>query len=121
MKLEKQVTSLKLSKKLKELGVKQNGLWAWTLRDGKVIGIQGGEGSKDLFCLSNEEVISAFTVAELGEKLKETQPELDNPFPSYGLITKRWFFPTEDGSIEAKTEANARAKTLIYLKENKLI
>jgi len=115
MELSKQVTSLELSKRLKELEIKQKSLWYW---------IEYKKGDWELYLKGTESFnfwrnksrLSAFTVAELGEMLKETRPELDNPFPSYGLITKRWFLLTEDGNIEAKTEANARAKTIIYLK-----
>ena len=123
MKLEKQVTSLKLSKKLKSLGCKQESLFSYIFTERMNVDTKNGDWSNYRLEKTIEnptdtcgEQVSAFTVAELGEKLKETQPELDNPFPSYGLITKRWFLLTEDGSIEAKTEANARAKTIIYLK-----
>ena len=116
MKLEKQVCSLKLSKKLKKLGVKQESLFSWlkTIKGWRLVASSPELEVRSFYV--GKELASAFTVAELGEMLKETRPELDNPFPSYGLITKRWFLLTEDGNIEAKTEANARAKTIIYLK-----
>lgn len=69
MKLEQQVTSLEISKKLKELGVKQESLFwhtrisdtpdgrqDWLLRD-----TQWGQGALEEY--------SAFTVAELGKML----------------------------------------------------
>ena len=64
MKLQDQVTSLELSRKLKKLGVKQESIWYW-------------------YCLGEDYAIryrtpsvikkgySAFTVAELGEMLKK--------------------------------------------------
>jgi len=64
MKLEQQVTSLKLSKKLKELGCKQDSLFYW---------VESSEGQEDYrvqckdcaYEYGNHRVYSAFTVAEL--------------------------------------------------------
>lgn len=69
MKIEDQVCSLELAKKLRELGVTQNSLWYWVkygdeyivISDEKLI-IHGGTPA-------NNNVFSAFTVAELGEML----------------------------------------------------
>src|ERR1700689_4384174 len=65
MKLESQVCSLELSKRLKELGFKQESLFYWynTKGDERFYGIAYTKGSK----LKN--TFSAFTVAELGEML----------------------------------------------------
>ena len=80
MKLEQQVTSLELSKKLKELGVKQEGLFLWTLdesydKEGTLL-MKDGHGHYSLldeFCSYSFNKYnyncSAFTVAELGELL----------------------------------------------------
>ena len=62
MKLENQVCSLELSKRLKELGVKQDSLWGYL-----------DHGDLNFYPVLNSELIylkaeySAFTVAELGE------------------------------------------------------
>jgi hypothetical protein len=58
--LEKQVVSLDLAKRLKELGVKQESVWYW-FRDRLILG-RGEGGNMQTFT-------SAFTVAELGEML----------------------------------------------------
>jgi hypothetical protein len=70
MKLEDQVVSLELAKKLKEPGVKQESAFWWNLR------FNSGEWHLDsyqIFTKSNaspcDDSISAFTVAELGEIL----------------------------------------------------
>jgi len=121
MKLEDQVISIKLATKLKELGVKQESVWWWNhiiqeedLDEWMLDDFNHGSGS------------SAFTVAELGELLPN------------GLVTgrrKQWFSVTQNGYIyfddgtwfehfsviRGDTEANARAKALIWLKENKLL
>lgn len=74
MKLESQVTSLELSKRLKELGVKQESYFWWNIVDeklysGREIEVFATDGyvEGDVLWLSN--FISAFTVAELGETL----------------------------------------------------
>lgn len=60
MKLENQVCSLELAKRLKELGVKQDSLWVWVDRL-----------NNSTVCLSQQvqkliPIYSAFTVSELG-------------------------------------------------------
>ena len=76
-----------------------------------------GNSSKSFW---DEKLISAFTVAELGNVL---------PQSSYSFkIGDEWFGEVSDGNtmIEQREcrgncEADARAKMLIYLLENKLI
>lgn len=133
MKLENQVSSLELSKKLKELGVKQESLFYWSGNPGVEYKLHNSDcghrpetGGNDMFC-------SAFTSSELGEML----PEVING----GLLSTRrcnegWYARYEDlnNSIVIpnnipkpfigeyhETEANCRAKMLIYLIENGLI
>lgn len=125
MELQKQVCSLELAKKLKELGVKQESLFYWVKENRLVYKTQtgfylenGAGFSNDLF---NELEIynatfSAFTVAELGEML-----------PSAMTLTRKtvensWRYPSLNGdSLYEKTEADARAKMLIYLIKNNFI
>ena len=73
MKLGKQVTNLKLSKKLKELGVKQESLFVWRKHP-----MMADDASNawnlvylDGFTHYQKGDVSAFTVAELGERLPE--------------------------------------------------
>ena len=170
MKLEDQVCGLELAKKLKELGVKQESIFAWAEVN------QGGNNWKYQVVQSDFqadcEYISAFTVAELGEMLPLylkrdansglpfsvvqsdfqadceyisafTVAELGEMLPLYlkrdansglpfsvercGLQTyktydgKGWVVCYDFLSRSGRTEANARAKMLIYLLENKLI
>lgn len=135
MTLEQQVTSLELSKKLRDLGVKQDGIYAYYFNKGHYVGskIQPDEphyldkntGYEFLQYPTMFEC-SAFTVAELGEMLPEgyfTAPFLK------GKKHNWWAgFYVEDGDAihqekirYQSNEANARAKMLIYLLENKLI
>lgn len=128
MKLKDQVVSLELAKKLKELGVKQESLYLWTLRTepatlwsldryGEKWGNNIGEGY-DKF--------SAFTVAELGEMLLDTVQS-----NAYDEEEERLYYVCRlnvegDWSkyihiTNAATEADARAKMLIYLIENNLV
>lgn len=64
MKLEEQVTSLELSKRLKELGVKQESFFNWN--NGK---LESDHVMKNYNGYEN--CIAAFTVAELGELLPQ--------------------------------------------------
>lgn len=138
MKLEDQVASLELSKKLKELGVKQESAFRWVwcngchLHEGKN---DPGLCSSTDFLDSEKEFVAAFTVAELGEMLPATisfphrgedrQWELfcgkdDSPFCGYfnAQITHHGLFEFQE---YADTEADARAKMLILLIEKGIV
>lgn len=124
MKLENQVTSLELSRILKKLGVKQESLFYYQISD-TTPELRHGKTTTN-YGVPVQEWYSAYTVAELGELL---------PFQVSTIKTKtRWLcrmifdnnpFRKEKGATyveeEADTEADARAKMLIYLLENKLI
>lgn len=123
MNLYKQVISLELAKKLKELDIKQESYFWWV--NVKTENIPNGAW----FLLDNDdpyqdgaEIYSAFTVAELGEMLF-------NPFPNLIInykINGEYVCAMGNGDnklaeFKEKIEANARAKMLIYLLENDLI
>ena len=117
MKLEERVVGLELAKKMEELGFKQESLWYWVhiVRD-------DGTDRWDLVIKNNAEfmakewkyeIVSAFTVAELGEML----PYGVTSF-KFGLNDWRiWTDVNKTNFEQSETEANARAKMLIYLKE----
>ncbi len=138
MNIENQVISLKLSKKLKELGVVKESYFKWYQVENNEWGI--GHPQKEW------KQISAYTVAELGEILSNhiTIPECD-PFEDYRILIEK-FMSVEDSFMKnnyiinyecTSTEtwlrrkltsntcdpnlANALAKMLIYLIENKLM
>lgn len=130
MKLENQVCSLELAKRLKEFGVKQESLFYWHYYMGK----ESEASVCQSFGMSSGVFNSAFTVAELGEMLPDTiKPKGEGI--AYFSVEKTdtksdqiWevyyeYFTNEGGRIgfNANTEANARAKMLVYLLENKLI
>ncbi len=120
--LQQQVCSLELARKLKELGVKQESLFYWQQHYQEMKGDVSASSFKITQTKTESEkgmrCFSAFTVAELGEML-----------PQYSSFTKVEDFLWEgyeqiNGNIEeysGTTEADARAKMLIYLLENKLI
>lgn len=122
MKLELQVCSLELAKKLKELGVKQDSLWYWVQEKAfpKNVSVFYKRDLPDEIDINAFHIYSAFTVAELGELLP-------SEYDGEGII----FFKGVDGDAYyadcpktklgfwAKTEADSKAKMLIYLKENK--
>lgn len=142
MKLEDQVCSLPLAKRLKELGVKQESAFYWfndllaarslgvTLANfdegyksiGSKYGIWLSEWNDENSEDATVEPVSAFTVAELGEMLPANliTQRLDVNTPQW--VT--YFYdsqPYTGEDFEAATEADARAKMLIYLIENGLL
>ena len=126
MELKKQVCSLELSKKLKELGVKQESLFEWRQFDiqeeMKWIIVETGKIPHKMGMANiGFGEYSAFTVAELGEILKPQGHQLPVWSKKYGVFHSDCggFF----GSvwIQDKTEANARAKMLIHLIEKEIV
>jgi len=104
--LEKQCVSLELAKRLKELGVSQVSIFYWD-KTGTWVNFSPSVGNGEY---------SAFTVAELGNILKEYNGKMI-PFTEQG-----WCFLNKKNVLEcAYTEADARAKMLIYLVENGLL
>ena len=115
--LEQQVTSLELSKQLKELGVKQDSLFSWIEYDNGGAHVEmtkwaktqyGGIGRKE------KDLFAAFTVAELGEML----PQGTHSFKFAESDYRVW---NETVSFSEPKEADARAKMRIWLIENKLV
>lgn len=134
MPLSHHTTSLPLSKRLKKLGVPQKSLFWW-------VEYTDGYGDKELWSVQDQHVgykqlISAFLASELGEMLPDGSEENDHSVifthrvgsrafvrEKYGKYT--CYFNYCDGSerfrVYASTEADARAKMLIHLLEQKLI
>ena len=121
MKLESQVCSLELSKKLKELEVPHKSLWVWEFADGVPSNLNAAAASG-----SN---VYAYSVAELGEMLPTNISLMDWLQIQKGAagFTVDYGHQEMDGSycaakeISSASEADARAAMLIYLLENKLI
>jgi hypothetical protein len=116
LKLEDQVCSLELSKRLKELGVKQESLFWWNC----VISSGGWllEDHQD----HEWENCSAFTVAELGEMLPRHYASCrfyDEDSPIAKEIGGYKCFNSGSSITDAhgRTEADARASMLIHLIE----
>jgi len=140
MDLTQQVCSLKYARKLQELGVKQDSLFYWIsigILNNKHVGWRL-ELSHNCNCeepLIAQEYYSAYTVAELGELLpfKIYSNPIPNPFElKINKLENKWevyYLAYESRelnntdlcpTINANTEANARASMLIYLLENNL-
>ena len=116
----KEVPSLELCKRLKELGYLQNGGgWYWDTKDRILIFTWEEEVIDDL--------VKAPTVAEMGEwlppalNLKEGDAYLNIDRPEENLwilsysLRDSFICPI---AVDGETEANARAKMLIWLIEN---
>ena len=123
MKLKDQVVCRELSQKIDELGIKEESLYGWYKHS--FIGLKSWWAlvpNRD----NSLKNISAYTVAELGEMLPNTikiesrvyMLKMDK-FANEFFIT--YFSDGKAKSFQSYTEANARAKMLIWLKENKLL
>ena len=114
MKLENQVCILKLSKKLNDLGVKQDSLFYHVIdgNDKMLLNHKSNVTWNGRKCLN----YSAFTVAELGRDYYFTKK-------TGSKTEKDWECRNEyDSHITfEKTEANARAKMLLYLIKTRLV
>jgi len=119
MKLEQQVCSLELAQKWKEFGVKQESLFYWYPKTNAIVTLSPTTSE-----ITEGIWVSAFTVAELGEML----PELCMSGRCEGGNYNCWWLSDmcirdikHMNNYQTKIEADARAKMLIYLLENKLI
>lgn len=147
MNLKDQVVSIELAKKLKDLGVKQDSFFYYipTVMGYEIttyIDLVDHDDSKNYYLAMlminvPEKVFSAFTVAELGELLPKELPskdkchayELNCKWELHYSDDKMWHITYKsfdndiamDFIIYDKSEANARARMLIYLIENKLM
>lgn len=128
MKLEQQVVSLELAKKLKELGVKQESYFIWTNPSRGKLKVE-----RNVVKYHNMDMVlcSAYTVAELGKMLPSHAYSIKT---SKGKHISRWWGEATEHKIlrehkvtqgyttpEQDTEADARAKCLIHLIENGLL
>ena len=137
MKLEQQVVSLELAKKLKELGVSQQSLfwWEWYITTEikkstdippKIVYLPNkpSTGGKPL---RNAQHYAAFTVAELGEMLparvRKFKLQADKMPGGDWFVSYVSFLNCDEKKFiqYSYTEADARAKMLIYLIENELL
>jgi hypothetical protein len=128
MKLEQQVCSLELAKRLKELGAKQESIIRW--RQFKGWGEHPEEWQLRHYSdfsehdSDSEEDCAAFTVAELGEMLPTGVPNegVLNIWKDFeGLWRVHYCDEPREFRAPKNTEANARARMIIYLLENKLL
>ncbi len=133
MKLEQQVCSLDLAKRLKELGIKQESIVSWQLFHGwgqhedkwEVRHYSDFRSTPE----NGDDVCAAFTVAELGEMLPcLTNYRIWEQHSTDGSkLGGKWAITINDvrddkyDDLTAETEADARAKMLIFLLENGLI
>ncbi len=126
MKLEQQVCSLELAKKLKELGIKQDAYFSWRCFDA------GGPELSWIICKSDDfpEKIgianfgfgsaSAFSCVELGELL----PNMVTMFrvhKKFDMHEGKWACGDELETSYAVTEADSRAQFLIHLIEQGIV
>lgn len=122
MEIEKQVCSLELATRLKELGVHQESVFGWQkVVDNYELRYFESKGYRD---------VAAYTLAELGEMLPPSV-NIMSPKDMQWLTWQNNRYVHTVAHVGTKvdnpalaehagTEANARAKMLIYLIENKI-
>lgn len=140
MKLEDQVCSLELAKKLKAFNVKQESYFCWVTgrrefsNDGHIDHLSNDDRHSD--DESGFPTYSAFTVAELGEMLPH---EINIPYKNgrkrnadHMFVVRRWSASkwtvrywcnkySDNPETTEATEADARAKMLIHLIEKGMV
>ena len=137
MKLEQQVCSLELAKRLRDLGVKQDGAFFWVEPCGGGEWILRDDESFDhMASLAADDYVSAFTVAELERLLpfevnfpfKNGKKRSHNHWRVIGKQRPNGYAARYVGGnsltnieVQAETFADSLAQMLIYLLENKLI
>lgn len=131
MKLEEQVISLEIAKKLKELGVFESSIYCWKIND--VDGLTReptiitSSGAIEYEIRGIAKIWSAYTASELAEMLPDYINENDYQGAKWltcqkvGLWEVGYGVKATDISIEDKFLTNAFGKMLIYLKENNLL
>ena len=126
MKLEDQVCRIELAKKLKELGVEQKSLWCWISKYEYSNMVETQEPKLFEWYLNGEPdhtdeiTYSAYTVAELGD-LSSCHFISQKEMTGGWKCLQRKAVPDDSNVFFASTEANVRARTLVYLLENKLL
>ena len=118
MKIEDQVVSLELAKELKTLGKKQDSFWYWVLIEGYFDYKLVQKGYDIHLRKITKGFCSAFTVAELGDMLPDGFHSIK--FNKIHRIEYNMDYIKAPRQVD-NNEANARAKILIYLIENKLV
>ncbi len=121
MKLEQQVCSLDLAKRLKELGVEQNGFCQYKKFSDRPDGSEHLVLDDGCRMGKDENCISAFTVAELWELCSWDKIVFSN-------IDKDWKVQYQANGhtendvrcFDSRNGSDAMAKMLIYLLENNL-
>ena len=125
--LESQVCSLDLARRLKELGVKQESSNAWCRNANFGFRLIPHGIGLTLEQYVQAEKYSAFTVAELGEMLPESitigmEKLWQGTYKQGSGWTCGYMNPKSSQAAEwCATEADARAKCLIYLIEEGLL
>lgn len=135
MKLQDQVTSVKISNKIHELGVTAPSLFFRDSTKSEEYQIDRWSGAEGDYCLDN---VNCYTVAELGEmlpsyiKLARLHENDDGLWYLYiykddanmwRMNYNRWANTTIPTMLSSKeeNEADLRGKMLIYLLENNLL
>lgn len=126
MKIEDQVISLELAKRLKALNLKQESLFYWCQQKDETFFLPMTEVTLAIYDGKFVKLFSAFTVAELGEMLPHligdyVLDQIKTTDNQYCLLYRNRNNGRHITIKHANTEADARAKMLIYLIENKLI
>lgn len=122
--IEKQVCTPEQSRKLRELGVRQDSFFAWT-DTGELMSAHKDPKVLQLMSMATD-FSAAFNTAELGVLMPERPVDVDGVRVdlvknSAGDVCFTVGSPGLIRTVVSETEAQARAALLIYLLENKLL
>jgi len=125
MELKKQVCSAKLSNKIKKLGITTPSIFFREWTGAKDDEIEIWQNHKSYYGIDN---VNCYTVAELGEMLPYRLGKTAYYLECWKEIAGKWVieYVHNDHRFSKQrfvedTEANARAKCLIYLLEHNLL
>lgn len=133
MELKDQVASLELSKRLKELGAKQESAFYFETivneeGDKSVTNLRFGKFYDDTANKKHVSYIAAFTVAELGLMIpwrvygyNVQWQKLENDFDISYFVESHDERSDYNMNVSDKNEANCRAEFLIHLIENEIV
>jgi len=125
MELKNQVVSLKLAKKMKELGFEQESAFYWVITLTTDYHLSFYDNDLPQCLKERNDCYSAYTVAELGKMLPSYYFSEGRRYKIYcdkDELTDDWIIKIINNEKEvecgfADTEADGRAKCLIYLVE----
>ena len=121
MKLNKQLVNKRLSNEMKKLGLKQNSYFYWSNRFDGTFKLE----NKEFYKIDKRSDISAYSIPELAEMLKETnRTDLIEAYLEVMDLEKYQILENDHIALmmhNIMSQPNTVAQIIIHLKENNLL